>query len=52
MDLETQYEKLLRYCYMKTKNKFVAEDIVQETRQWGQVHEKWYKLYKIILNNP
>ena len=31
MDLETQYEKLLRYCYMKTKNKFVAEDIVQET---------------------
>lgn len=31
MDLETQYEKLLRYCYMKTRNKFAAEDIVQET---------------------
>lgn len=31
MDLERQYENLLRYCYMKTKNKEIAEDIVQET---------------------
>ena len=31
MDLERQYEKLLRYCYMKTKNKELAEDIVQDT---------------------
>ena len=31
MDLKTQYDKLLRYCYMKTKDRFIAEDIVQET---------------------
>ena len=31
MDLKEQYKKLLRYCYMKTKDRFTAEDIVQET---------------------
>ena len=31
MDLKEQYDKLLRYCYMKTKDGFAAEDIVQET---------------------
>lgn len=31
MDLKVQYDKLLRYCYMKTKDKYIAEDIVQET---------------------
>lgn len=31
MDLQEQYEKLLRYCYMKTKDRCIAEDIAQET---------------------
>lgn len=31
MDLKEQYDKLLRYCYMKTKDINYAEDIVQET---------------------
>lgn len=31
MDIEEQYDKLLRYCYMKTMNRELAEDIVQET---------------------
>ncbi len=31
MDLKEQYEKLLRYCYMLTKDVNLAEDIVQET---------------------
>ena len=31
MDLKEQYDRLLRYCYMKTKDSFLAEDIVQET---------------------
>lgn len=31
MDLKEQYEKLLRYCCMKTSDRFLAEDIVQET---------------------
>lgn len=31
MDLKEQYDKLLKYCYMKTKNIHQAEDITQET---------------------
>lgn len=31
MDLEEQYEKLLKYCYMKVNDVQIAEDIVQET---------------------
>ncbi len=31
MDIEEQYERLLKYCYMKVNNKELAEDITQET---------------------
>lgn len=31
MDLEELYDKLLRYCYSKTHDKYLAEDIVQDT---------------------
>lgn len=31
MDLEELYEKLLRYCYMRTHDRYLAEDIVQDT---------------------
>ena len=31
MDLKEQYDRLLRYCYMKTKDIYAAEDITQET---------------------
>jgi len=31
MDLKEQYEKLLRYCLMLTKDRNLAEDVVQET---------------------
>ena len=31
MDIEEQYEKLLKYCYMKVNNRELAEDITQET---------------------
>lgn len=31
MDLKEQYEKLLGYCYMLTKDRSLSEDIVQET---------------------
>ena len=30
MDLKEEYEKLLRYCYMKTGDRLLAEDITQE----------------------
>lgn len=31
MDLEEQYDKIYRYCYMKIGNRQTAEDITQET---------------------
>ncbi len=31
MDIEELYDKLLRYCYSKTHDKYLAEDIVQDT---------------------
>lgn len=42
MDLKEQYEKLLRYCYMKTNDRLLAEDIVQEAylRFWQSHHYK------------
>lgn len=57
MDLKVQYEKLLRYCYMKTKDRYTAEDIVQETfvRFWqSHTYEETGKemayLYTIARN--
>lgn len=31
MDLEEQYDKIYRYCYMRVRNRQTAEDITQET---------------------
>lgn len=31
MDIEEQYDRLYRYCYMKVKHRQAAEDITQET---------------------
>ena len=31
MDLQEQYSRLLRYCFVKTKDRYLAEDIVQES---------------------
>lgn len=31
MDIEEQYDRLYRYCYMKVKHQQTAEDITQET---------------------
>lgn len=31
MDLSEQYDRLLRYCYMKVRDRSLAEDITQET---------------------
>lgn len=30
MDLEEQYERLLRYCYMKVRDRSLAEDLTQD----------------------
>ena len=31
MDIEEQYDRLLRYCYMKLRDRSLAEDITQES---------------------
>ena len=31
MDLQELYDRLLRYCYSRTRDKYLAEDIVQDT---------------------
>ena len=31
MDLQEQYSRLLRYCFVRTKDRYLAEDVVQET---------------------
>lgn len=31
MDLEEQYDKIYRYCYMKLQHRQLAEDVAQET---------------------
>ena len=30
-DMDEQYDKIYRYCYMKLKHRQVAEDVTQET---------------------
>ena len=35
MDIEQQYDKLLRYCYMKLRDRALAEDLTQETTKRG-----------------
>jgi len=57
MDLKEQYDKLLRYCYMKTKNSSLAEDIVQETflkfwqsRSYEDTGKEMAYLYTIARN--
>lgn len=31
MDIEEQYNKVYRYCYMKTRDYHTSEDLTQET---------------------
>ncbi len=57
MDLKEQYDKLLKYCYMKTKDRFLAEDIVQETylkfwqsRSYEDTGKEMAYLYTIARN--
>ena len=57
MDLKVQYDRLLRYCYMKTKDRFLAEDIVQESflrfwqkRAYQDTEKEMAILYTIARN--
>lgn len=57
MKIEEQYDKLFRYCYMKTRNLHVAEDITQETflrflnsRSYKEIGKQMPYLYTIARN--
>ena len=57
MDIEHQYEKLLRYCYMKLRDRTLAEDITQETfikffesKDYHSIGKEMAYLYTIARN--
>lgn len=57
MSIEEQYDKLYKYCYMKTRDFHVAEDITQETflrffenHKYKDVGKQMAYLYTIARN--
>ena len=57
MDLEELYDKLLKYCYSKTHDRYLAEDIVQDTfvrfysnNTYKETGKKLAYLYTIARN--
>ena len=57
MDLEELYDKLLKYCYSKTHDRHLAEDIVQDTfvrfysnHTYKETGKKLAYLYTIARN--
>ena len=57
MDIEQQYDKLLRYCYMKLRDRTLAEDITQETfirffesKDYHSIGKETAYLYTIARN--
>ncbi|MCR4794041.1 MULTISPECIES: RNA polymerase sigma factor [Ruminococcus] len=56
-DIDEQYDKIYRYCYLKTKHKETAEDITQETflrylehPQYSNIDKTLQLLYTIAGN--
>ena len=57
MDIEEKYDKIFKYCYMKIKDKHVAEDLTQETflrffetHKYKDVGKEMAYLYTISKN--
>ena len=57
MDIEQQYDKLLRYCYMKLRDRALAEDVTQETfirffesKDYHSIGKEMAYLYTIARN--
>lgn len=57
MKIEEKYDKIFKYCYMKTKDKHVAEDLTQETflrffenHKYKDVGKEMAYLYTISRN--
>ena len=57
MDIEQQYDKLLCYCYMKLRDRTLAEDVTQETfirffesKDYHSIGKEMAYLYTIARN--
>ena len=57
MDIEQLYDKLLRYCYMKLRDRTLAEDVTQETfirffesKDYHSIGKEMAYLYTIARN--
>ena len=57
MGIEQQYDKLLRYCYMKLRDRTLAEDVTQETfirffesKDYHSIGKEMAYLYTIARN--
>lgn len=42
VDLKEQYDKIYRYCYLRTRNSVLAEDLTQETFLRFLEHEQYH----------
>ena len=57
MDIEEQYNKIYRYCYMKTRDHHTSEDLTQEAflrflenHSYGEIGKQMAYLYVIARN--
>lgn len=57
MDIEEQYNKIYRYCYMKTRDHHTSEDLTQETflrflenHSYREIGKQMAYLYVIARN--
>ena len=57
MDIEEQYNKIYRYCYMKTRDHHTSEDLTQETflhflenHSYREIGKQMAYLYMIARN--
>lgn len=57
MDIEEQYNKIYRYCYMKTRDHYTSEDLTQETflrflenHSYREIGKQMAYLYVIARN--
>ncbi|MCQ2459907.1 MAG: sigma-70 family RNA polymerase sigma factor [Ruminococcus sp.] len=48
LDIEDQYDKIYRYCYLKIRQRETAEDITQETFLRFLEHPKYYSIDKTM----
>lgn len=48
IDIEEQYDKIYRFCYLRVKNRETAEDITQETFLRYLEHPQYHQLSKTL----